>query len=66
MAESVKFNFAHGGKDEVHYPVARQTYDKSISYLSYIEIEGAEIKREERIQSLKKSLLDQYLANKLD
>jgi hypothetical protein len=51
--DPVKFNFAHGGKDGVPYPVARKTYDKSISYLSSA-IEGAEIEREERIQSLKK------------
>jgi hypothetical protein len=51
--DPVKFNFAHGGKDGVPYPVARKTYDKSISYLSSA-IEGAEIQREERIQSLRK------------
>ena len=51
--DPVKFNFAHGGKDGVPYPVARETYDKSIRYLSSA-IEGAEIQREERIQSLKK------------
>jgi uncharacterized protein len=51
--DPVKFNFAHGGKDGVPYPVARKTYDKSISYLSSA-IEGAEIQREERIRSLKK------------
>ena len=51
--DPVKFNFAHGGKDGVPYAVARETYDKSISYLSSA-IEGAEIQREERIQSLKK------------
>jgi len=51
--DPVKFNFAHGGKDGVPYPVARETYDKSISYLSSA-IEGAEIQREEKIQSLKK------------
>ena len=28
--DPVKFNFAHGGKDGVPYPVARETYDKSI------------------------------------
>jgi hypothetical protein len=27
--DPVKFNFAHGGKDGVPYPVARKTYDKS-------------------------------------
>jgi uncharacterized protein len=51
--DPVKFNFAHGGKDGVPYPIARKTYDKSISYLSSA-IEGAEIQREERIDALKK------------
>ena len=51
--DPVKYNFAHGGKDGVPYPIARKTYDKSISYLSSA-IEGAEIEREERIQALKK------------
>ena len=51
--DPVKFNFAHGGKDGVPYPVARETYDKSISYLSSA-IEGAEIQREERVQLLRK------------
>jgi uncharacterized protein len=51
--DPVKYNFAHGGKDGVPYPVARKTYDKSIAYLSSA-IEGAEIEREERIQALKK------------
>jgi len=51
--DPVKYNFAHGGKDGVPYPIARKTYDKSISYLSSA-IEGAEIEREQRIQALKK------------
>jgi hypothetical protein len=51
--DPVKYNFAHGGKDGVPYPVARKTYDKSISYLSSA-IEGAEIEREQRIQALRK------------
>jgi hypothetical protein len=49
----VKYNFAHGDKDGVPYPVARKTYDKSISYLSSA-IEGAEIQRVDRIKALKK------------
>lgn len=48
--DPVKFNFAHGGKDGVPYPVARKTYDKSINYLTSA-IEGAEIQKEERISS---------------
>jgi uncharacterized protein len=51
--DPVKYNFAHGGKDGVPYPVARNTYDKSISYLSDA-IEGAEMQRKERIDALKK------------
>lgn len=51
--DPVKYNFAHGGKDGVPYPVARKTYDKSISYL-YSAIEGAEIERQDRIDALKK------------
>ncbi|MGA6923380.1 MAG: DUF763 domain-containing protein [Nitrososphaeraceae archaeon] len=51
--DPVKYNFAHGGKDGVPYPIARKTYDKSIGYLSSA-IEGAEIERGQRIQALKK------------
>lgn len=51
--DPVKYNFAHGGKDGVPYPVARKTYDKSISYL-YSAIEGADIEREYRVEALKK------------
>ena len=51
--DPVKYTFAHGGKDGVPYPVARKTYDKSISYL-YSAIEGAEIEREQRVQALRK------------
>lgn len=51
--DPVKYNFAHGGKDGVPYPVARKTYDKSIGYLSSA-IEGAEIERQERVQALMK------------
>lgn len=32
--DPVKYNFAHGGKDGVPYPVARNVYDHSIRYLS--------------------------------
>ena len=51
--DPVKYNFAHGGKDGVPYPIARKTYDKSINYLSSA-IEGAEIERDQRIRALKK------------
>ncbi len=61
--DPVKYNFAHGGKDGVPYPVARKIYDKSIRYLSSA-IEGAEIERDEKIQSLKK--LAEYSARIFD
>jgi hypothetical protein len=49
--DPVKYNFAHGGKDAVPYPVARETYDNSISYLASA-IEGAEVERQKRIRFL--------------
>ena len=57
--DPVKYNFAHGGKDEVPYPVAQKTCDKSIGYLSSA-IEGAEIESEQRIQALR--ILAEYSA----
>jgi uncharacterized protein len=51
--DPVKYNFAHGGKDGIPYPVARKTYDKSISYL-HSAIEGADLEREHRMEALKK------------
>jgi hypothetical protein len=51
--DPVKYNFAHGGKDGVPYPIACKTYDKSITYLSSA-IEGAEIEREQRIGALRR------------
>jgi hypothetical protein len=61
--DPVKYNFAHGGKDGVPYPIARKTYDKSIRYLSSA-IEGAEIEREQRIGALKR--LAEYSARMFD
>jgi uncharacterized protein len=48
--DPVKYNFAHGGKDGVPYPVARKIFDKSITFLSSA-IEGAEIERGENSSS---------------
>ena len=61
--DPVKYNFAHGGKDGVPYPIARRTYDRSISYLSSA-IEGADIEREQRILALRK--LAQFSAKMFD
>lgn len=58
--DPVKYNFAHGGKDGVPFPVARKTYDKSISYL-YSAVEGADIEKKDKIQSLKRLAI--YSAN---
>ena len=51
--DPVKYSFAHGGKDGVPHPIARRVYDESIRYL-YGAIEGAEMKREERTDALRK------------
>lgn len=51
--DPVKFNYAHGGKDGVPYPIARKTYDKSISYLSEV-IKGSELDRKKRLNALKR------------
>jgi uncharacterized protein len=51
--DPVKFNYAHGGKDGVPYPIARNTYDKSIKYLSEV-ISGSKIEKKEKISSLKR------------
>ena len=49
--DPVKFNYAHGGKDGVPYPIARKTYDKSIIYLSEV-IKGSELDRKKRLSAL--------------
>ena len=51
--DPVKYNYAHGGKDGLPYPVARNTYDKSIKYLSEV-IGGSKIEKQEKISSLKR------------
>lgn len=51
--DPVKYNFAHGGKDGVPYPVSKRTYDNSIKYLVGA-IEGSELERNERLNSLKR------------
>ena len=51
-SDPVKYNYAHGGKDGVPYPIARNTYDNSIKYLSEA-INGSEIEKIEKLSSLK-------------
>ncbi len=64
--DPVKYNYAHGGKDGVPYPIARNTYDNSITYLSEA-INGAEIDKLEKISSLKRlSIYSNILFNTND
>ena len=51
--DPVKYNYAHGGKDGLPYPITRNIYDKSIKYLSEV-ISGSIIEKKERISSLKR------------
>lgn len=51
--DPVKYNYAHGGKDGVPYPIARNTFDNSIKYLSEA-VNGSEIEKIEKIKSLKR------------
>ncbi|HYF98539.1 MAG TPA: DUF763 domain-containing protein [Candidatus Saccharimonadales bacterium] len=51
--DPIKFTFAHGGKDGVPHFIDRKTYDESIKFLQS-SIEGSEISRQDRDQSLKK------------
>jgi len=65
-SDPVKYNYAHGGKDGVPYPIARNTYDNSIKYLSEA-INGSEIEKIEKISSLKKlSMYSNILFNTND
>ena len=51
--DPVKYNFAHGGKDGVPYPIMRKTYDESIKLLNEV-VNGSEIERSEKEQALKR------------
>ena len=51
--DPVKYNYAHGGKDGVPFPIARKTYDNSIKFLNDA-INGSEIEKEDKIKSLKR------------
>ncbi|MCD6591042.1 MAG: DUF763 domain-containing protein [Candidatus Aenigmarchaeota archaeon] len=51
--DPVKFNYAHGGKDGVPYPVDRHTYDKSIEILK-AAIENAKLGKKEKLQAIRR------------
>lgn len=64
--DPVKYNYAHGGKDGVPYPIARNTFDNSIKYLSEA-VNGSEIEKVEKIKSLKRlSIYSNILFNTND
>lgn len=51
--DPAKYAYAHGGKDGTPHPVERERYDQSIEQMRSM-IEGAEIDRETKQQSLKR------------
>lgn len=53
LIDPVKFNYAHGGKDGVPYPVDRRTYDRSIDMLREA-IDNAKVGDKERINAVKR------------
>ncbi len=51
--DPVRFTFAHGGKDNVPYPIDRKLYDKNIKILKEA-IEGSEIERDTKLNALRR------------
>lgn len=51
--DPVKYNFAHGGKDGVPFPIMRRTYDKTITFMQEM-VEGAELDQIEKKNALKR------------
>jgi hypothetical protein len=51
--DPAKYAYAHGGKDGTPHPVERERYDRSIEYVRSM-LEGAEIDRDTKQQSLKR------------
>ena len=51
--DPVKYSFAHGGKDGIHYPVDRTSYDHTIGFLRDV-IDGADIDANERRMALRR------------
>ncbi len=51
--DPVRFTFAHGGKDNVPYPIDRKLYDKNIMILKEA-IEGSEIERDIKLNALRR------------
>jgi hypothetical protein len=50
--DPVKYSFAHGGKDGIPYPVDRQNYDHSISFLRDILAEAKGSEKEKALRRL--------------
>ncbi len=51
--DPVKYSFSHGGKDGIPYPVDREAYDSTISFLKE-SIGSAELGEKERLETLKR------------
>ncbi len=51
--DPARYSFAHGGKDGFPYPVDKQTYNKSISFLEST-IQKAKIGKSDKLKALKK------------
>ncbi len=51
--DPVKYSFAHGGKDNIPYPVNKRVYDKSISILKGA-IDNAKIGYKDRLYAIKR------------
>ena len=51
--DPVRFTFAHGGKDNVPYPIDRKLYDKNIRILRDA-IEGSEVENSIKLDALKR------------
>ncbi len=58
--DPVKFSFAHGGKDGYPYPVDRENYDSTISFMK-AAVENAKLRDKEKTKAIFK--LNQLMAN---
>ena len=53
LRDPVSYSFAHGGKDGYPYPVDKQTYDKSIQFLTQA-LEKARIGDKEKLEAFRR------------
>lgn len=53
FTDPARFSFAHGGKDNIPYPVDRSTYDRSIQIL-HTAVERAKLGDKEKLEAIKR------------